>query len=62
MKSDFAARLRAARKKAGLTQQQAAERLGVFQQVVQRWEAGRQTPPAAADVWTQEKILRMLQG
>ena len=36
--------IKTARKKCGLTQTQLAEKLGVFQQEVQRWEQDKQEP------------------
>lgn len=40
----FAARLRELRQAAGLTQKEAAERLGFPQQVISRWETGERSP------------------
>lgn len=40
----FAARLRELRQAAGLTQAEAAERLGLPQHVISRWERGEHAP------------------
>ena len=40
----FAARLRELRQAAGLTQAEAAERLGLPQQTISKWERGEHTP------------------
>lgn len=48
--------LTAARRAAGLTQQDLAAALGVHKQTVYRWEAGEQIP----DVWHWSLLLRAL--
>ncbi len=40
----FAATLKAARERAGLTQQQLAEKLGVYREAVARFESGKHDP------------------
>ena len=57
---NFAAELRTAREKAGLTIDQAAERAGVARRTWCYWEAGESQPPLAEDAVTQEKILAAL--
>lgn len=52
----FAARLRELRQAAGLTQKEAAERLGFPQAVISRWETGERSPtlkqlPAIAKIY-----------
>ena len=52
----FAARLRELRQAAGLTQKEAAERLGLSQHVISRWETGEHSPalrqlPAIAKIY-----------
>lgn len=52
----FAARLRELRQEAGLTQAEAAERLGLPQQTISKWERGEHTPslkqfPAIAEAY-----------
>lgn len=57
-KQSFGARLRAARRAAGLTQAQAAAVLGVTQPRIARWESGGRTPPSGLlKPRTQEEIL-----
>lgn len=41
---DFPSNLQKARKAAGVTQQELAERLGVLQKDISRWEHGGRTP------------------
>jgi len=49
MKIDQAARLRAARGLAGITQEEMADRLGVSQSSVQRYESGTRVPRSKRD-------------
>lgn len=44
VEATFGERLRAARLRAGLTQRELAERIGVGQQVVSEWEMGKRVP------------------
>ena len=61
MTPDIPTRLRTARKAAGLTQQQLAERLGVRQSRVSEWERGDHEPGASIYVrWI--KICRGVDG
>jgi transcriptional regulator with XRE-family HTH domain len=46
----FGARMRSARREAGLTQQQVAERLGVNHSNVSQWESDKHTPQFSAVV------------
>lgn len=57
----FAARLRATRRAAGLTQRQAAKLLGVKQKDISRWETGARTPPDDSKPRTQAEILIALE-
>lgn len=50
--------LAAARKGAGLTQGEVAERVGVHRQTVYRWEQGEQAP----DVWHWALLRGLLPG
>ena len=55
----FAAQLKQARHAAGLSQSQAAERLGVTPQTVKNWEAGRREPPEQP-VLTQRQVIQAI--
>ncbi len=57
----FADKVRAARKRAGLTQAQAAEILEIIPNTLARWERGERTPPRESEIITQEEVLRGLQ-
>jgi len=57
-KESFAAWLRAARGKAGLTQTRLAEAIVVRPLTVSRWESGKQTPSASR----QRQLRHMLEG
>ncbi|MFA4944902.1 MAG: helix-turn-helix transcriptional regulator [Lentisphaeria bacterium] len=57
---DFSARLREARRAAGLSLTGTARLLGVHWQTVASWEHGRRTPPVSAPL-TQPEILRRLE-
>ena len=56
----FAKDVLTARKRAGLTQAQAAELLDIIPNTLARWERGERTPPRECEVITQEEGLRGL--
>ena len=55
----FATQFKQARHAAGLSQSQAAERLGVTPQTVKNWEAGRREPPKQP-VLTQRQVIQAI--
>ena len=63
---DLSEQLKAARKEAGLTQEQAAEELGVTRQTISNWENGRTWPDIASVVRMSERysvsLDRLLKG
>jgi transcriptional regulator with XRE-family HTH domain len=52
----FGERLRAARPRAGLTQRELADQVGVGQQMVSDWESGRKKPRGRERAWIAEII------
>jgi transcriptional regulator with XRE-family HTH domain len=56
----FGEQLRAARKRAGLTQDEAAKLFGVSKSLWRQWEDGRSEPDTDATVITQEKAVCLL--
>ena len=63
---DLSEQLKSARKEAGLTQEQAAEELGVTRQTISNWENGRTWPDIASVVRMSERysvsLDRLLKG
>jgi DNA-binding transcriptional regulator YiaG len=55
---DISVRLKEWRERLGLTQRQAAERLGVSERTFQQWEQGRQSPRGLALKTLQTEIAR----
>jgi transcriptional regulator with XRE-family HTH domain len=60
MGAPFAKKLVRARKRAHLTQAQAAKLVGVIPNTFARWERGERIPPSEAEILTRERILRIL--
>ncbi len=55
---DFAEKLKAARKAAGMTQQGMADRMLIPFRTIQQWEGGQRTPPA----YVQRFVLNELES
>lgn len=56
----FGEQLRAARKRAGLTQDEAAKLFGVSKSLWRQWEDGRSQPENDATVITQERVISLI--
>ena len=50
--------IKEARLKAGLTQQEMSELLGIPKRTIEEWEAGRRTPPAWAEKLVKKELER----
>lgn len=56
----FGEQLRAARKRASLTQDEAAKMFGVSKSLWRQWEDGRSVPDNDATVITQERVISLI--